>query len=57
MNPENFLTSRIQINLPYLRVAEHIRNDVQFAIALSLLFCGFMIINVQITTKFSLLLI
>ena len=32
-------------------------NGMQFAIALSLLFCGFMIINMQITTIVSLWLV
>ena len=36
---------------PSLRDEDHVRNDVEFAIALSLVFCGSMIINVQITGK------
>ena len=37
---------------PYIRVAEHVRSDVALSIALSL-FCGFMIMNVLITTEFT----
>ena len=59
MNPINFVTfcheiTRGHFTKPSLRDAYYVRNDVEFAISLLRLFCVFMIINVQITVKFSL---